>query len=78
MAAEYDVGQLLPLKNAENVPDVRLEIDVASNQVRPLAEAREGGCEDLMTGLTEPCCDTLPAPAAAEPVNKNETAGSRV
>jgi hypothetical protein len=63
VATQDDVGELFPLQDTEDILDMRVQIDRGAHQMRPLAEARERGREDLMTGLTEQRCDTLPAPA---------------
>src|ERR1700756_5731523 len=63
MAAEHEIGKLLPADHAKDVLYVRLEVDGAVHQMGSLAVASQGGCIDFMPSLSQTSRNTLVAPA---------------
>ena len=65
--AQHDVLEALELEMADDVLDVRVEVDGRREQMCALAEARQCRSRDVVTlGAQEPV-DVAPLPAAAPP-----------
>ncbi len=73
VAAQHDVGQVLPADQIHDVGDVRLERDLRGDQVRALANACQGGREHVVVRALQRAAHALPTPAAVPgPVHENE------
>src|SRR3712207_4905685 len=60
---EHDVAQVLELQQIDHVRYVGLEIDLRRSEMHPLAETGKGERVGVVSGISQPPGDGLPAPS---------------
>src|SRR4051812_25091726 len=76
MSGEHNVVESLVAKHAEDIRDMRREVDRAAQEMRPLALPRQRGREHRVPARTQQSRDTRIAPSSTpRAVNKDEDGG---